>query len=442
MKQKSEQLLTAMGQIDDKLIRDAVNDRPKEKAKGLLRKKWLIPLAAALVCMAIVITAISRPDLFGYVPTTEDAYLSAHQVASLFGSLKDNGATTNYTEVYWSADRPLQVDSLPTGEYVTVYQLRNASQKLSAKELNALVERVLPKLAAATDADVNTFEEHRMEQDHRLSVTFSKENHGGSTLWNFDHSAGGDDRVANMACNSVFIYNGNAPLMLEEKTVQVDVRQSEAQILTSLEWVRDLLFDVFGRQFDSAEVNFYYSSNGNPVSEIEVRYFNKTDLPYVSDYIALYFSSFDRFGDNGDSGNTLDKCNIRYQEGRRAAADHYEADMNCRLLTLEEAEALLAKGYVFGGHSCSLCMAEQEAVSFDDYDTVGFEYVSDREAGWAVPFYTFYKQIGQVDNGNLIYAKTYVCAVEVADMEEYFRAQETDHGSNAVAVTTAQTRIP
>lgn len=101
------------------------------------------------------------------------------------------------------------------------------------------------------------------------------------------------------------------------------------------------------------------------------------------------------------------------------------------MISLSDAEALLYNGYVFGGHSCNLCMAAQDKISFKGYDYVGFEYVFGRTAGGeltdGVPFYTFYKQIGTAKNGNLIYAKTYVPAIEVSGYEEYFEAQTEKH---------------
>jgi hypothetical protein len=104
-------------------------------------------------------------------------------------------------------------------------------------------------------------------------------------------------------------------------------------------------------------------------------------------------------------------------------------------ISLEEAEALLYNGYVFGGHSCPLCMAEQEKVDFEGYDFVSMEYLfryyynADREVpSTGIPFYAFYKKIGTAPNGNLIYAKTYVPAIPVSGYTEYFEKQKENHG--------------
>ena len=47
--------------------------------------------------------------------------------------------------------------------------------------------------------------------------------------------------------------------------------------------------------------------------------------------------------------------------------------------------------------------------------------------GDVIPFYAFYKAIGTSDNGNTIYAKTYVPAIEVSDMDAYFQEQQQYH---------------
>ena len=76
-------------------------------------------------------------------------------------------------------------------------------------------------------------------------------------------------------------------------------------------------------------------------------------------------------------------------------------------------------------------MAEQDAVDFSDYDFVDIVYIQSRNPNQAskdiIPFYAFYKKIGIAENGNEIYAKTYVPAIRVSGYEEYFKSQEAEH---------------
>ena len=101
------------------------------------------------------------------------------------------------------------------------------------------------------------------------------------------------------------------------------------------------------------------------------------------------------------------------------------------MISLAEAEALLYKGYVFGGHFCDLCMDAQEMIRFEDYDSVSFEYMFSSTAGGkpgdVIPCYAFYKAIGTSDHGNTIYAKTYLPAIEASDMDPYLQQQQQHH---------------
>ena len=110
--------------------------------------------------------------------------------------------------------------------------------------------------------------------------------------------------------------------------------------------------------------------------------------------------------------------------------DYYTVYGKAKMLTLEEAEGLLEKGYVFGGHSCPLCMAMQPEVDFSDYTYVDIEYVSDRNRKICIPFYAFYKYVGKNEYGVDTYAKTYVPAVQVRGCEKYFESQKDNHNNN------------
>ena len=113
--------------------------------------------------------------------------------------------------------------------------------------------------------------------------------------------------------------------------------------------------------------------------------------------------------------------NATYYQYRSTVDERYTM-ISLRRIPLKEAEALLYKGYVFGGHMCPQCQAEQEKISFRNYDYVGFDYYR------GYPFYAFYKQI-ESDEDGLTYALTYVPAFEVSGYEEYFKSQEAEHKS-------------
>ena len=72
-------------------------------------------------------------------------------------------------------------------------------------------------------------------------------------------------------------------------------------------------------------------------------------------------------------------------------------------------------------------MQAQAPVDFKDYDHVDLEYVRGFNDMEILPFYAFYKYTGDADNGNKIYAKTYVPAIKVSGYKKYFEDQEKYH---------------
>ena len=76
-------------------------------------------------------------------------------------------------------------------------------------------------------------------------------------------------------------------------------------------------------------------------------------------------------------------------------------------------------------------MQMQDKVSFEGYDCVDIEYIYDDDESptIAIPFYAFYKNIGTAKSGNIIYAKTLVCAIELLGYDEYFESQIKNHSS-------------
>jgi hypothetical protein len=221
--------------------------------------------------------------------------------------------------------------------------------------------------------------------------------------------------------------------------VQVDQRMSDEDIIESLADIKEKLFDIFGVRFADATVYRRYDTYSEyGVNFLTVYFYNRGDDPLHaysygprSSYIALEFDNCLNY--NGDlvSETILADVRMRYVQKREADGLQFEPMSKAKRISLADAEALLYNGYVIGGHVCPLCMAMQTPVEFSGYDFVGFTYhtgydkKNDRTV--AIPFYTFYKRIGTGKNGNAIYAKTNVPAIEVSGFEEYVESQRKDH---------------
>ena len=168
---------------------------------------------------------------------------------------------------------------------------------------------------------------------------------------------------------------------------------------------------------------YFYDNNAHPLN-------NFRNIPFT-DYICIeYYTS-----QGAENNSILDDPTIYYLKRRVKMADMYAPCTKTKRISLQDAEALLYNGYVFGGHICPLCQKSQKKIAFDEYDFVDIEYVfnnsnktDDTTSG--IPFYTFYKNIGKAENGNTIYAKTYVAAIEVSGYKEYFKSQQDSHKNN------------
>ena len=181
--------------------------------------------------------------------------------------------------------------------------------------------------------------------------------------------------------------------------------------------VKELFFEMFGVSFPDLKIMREYYADPD---QIAVFFYNQTEHPLndaysmpVTDFILLTFKT-------SPDGTDMLCVDVFYRQYRSSADERYTL-ATLRRIPLEDAEALLYNGYVFGGHTCKLCMAVQEKISFRDYDYVGFYYYN------GYPFYAFYKKIETDENGLQIYAKTYVPAFEVSGYEEYFESQTAEH---------------
>ena len=229
-----------------------------------------------------------------------------------------------------------------------------------------------------------------------------------------------------------------APIILNGLKLEVDFSMTDEEILDALSPIRDELFSIFGTELrDYRVIRNYNSYDQGGASRLTVYFYNETDHPlnpYLemprSDYIAIHARRNSHTDDPSSAS-----CSVSYCQFRIPAPLRYTVKKLMPTVSLDRAEELLAKGYVFGGHSCELCMKEQKKIDFESYDYVGMTYhystrltasVTVKEA---VPFYAFYKKLEDTENGLTRFAVTYVPAVEVWGYEDYFENQTVNHRS-------------
>ncbi len=424
-----ERMTDAIGELDAALIdRYFETDRalPTTKTRRVAWIKW--GALAACLCVLVAIGALLWHLFLQGPPIYDGAYLSASEVAGSFPVMNAGGATTSYTKVYRPESRPFSFVPLPTEDYVNVYRIQEQTKRTSEEEFRELIDAITPRLMAALGTSADAFEKQESSYSGILSMYYRK----NDTLLHFEQTSGVSDYGVDFAANRVLIKTGEVPLTLNGRTVQVDQRVSEEELVASLEWVKNAVFEIFGRSFSSVRVVYDYRGIHEYGAEhIWVYYYDEMVGSEMGDHIELCFDNCVNWDGETVSADILKKCRITYYSYRIPIEEYYTTEAKCKLLSLGAAEELLEKGYVFGGHSCPICMAAQEAVSFDEYDYVDLEYIRDLDGDPArsVPFYAFYKRIGVSENGEILYAKTYVCAVEVKGLAEYFEGQAAKHNA-------------
>ncbi len=383
-----ETISQALNQLSDRHVEAVASFQGKKKHSGWQK------IGAVAACLCLIIT------IGGVIVSNRNSqpYLSAEDVDQMFQLLKSaEGATTAYTKVYWPESKQFVCKPLPTEKVAEIYKINAVSNEFSKNELSAMADEVMPKLTTSIGLPMDSFQKRDHDiVDNRFTVSYKS----GTTELDFTQSSGESSYGVDFSTNSVWIHNSQEPLSLNGKTIQINGQQSEEEILTSLEWVRDELFAIFGCAFDGAEIRFDYGDTyESAIDRIDVYYYNTVQKVdwwfFYRDYISI---SFDKYHVNATEeslhSDTIDTYSISYHAYRNSVEDCRTVEAKCKLISLEEAEQQLAKGYVFGGHSCPLCMDAQDAISFDAYDFVEYEYVTDLygELARSIPFYAFYKK--------------------------------------------------
>ncbi|MBQ8382988.1 MAG: hypothetical protein IJX47_07285 [Clostridia bacterium] len=433
-------LLTALSDVDEGYIEHAAASLEGSGRKRKSSVWWKSALLAA--CFAVMLGAAipfayrtgshgttTSPEPVDPMQNYEEIFLTADDIGSVFNNEYD-GATNQYSTTYTLDPQYLPITPLSESEYYLIGHWGSDDVPLDPNVAWDFFSKCIEAFASATGISANPY---ALEENNILQPTYDVETEFGDML----RFSGSQTTIS----HNIHIYydDDKNGLLLSGERVEVFQTQSDQEIIASLSNIREKLGNIFGESYaDTKIVRYYdgYSSHG--VSSLKVYFYNETDHPMnsftnypISNYICLTFDNRYPPDDVVGVNNKLTKFNIHYCQLR---SELCEPIAKVKSISLTEAEQLLSQGYTFGGHSCPLCMAEQEAIDFADYDYVTMRYqvqsLSDSDSDEprkVIPFYVFYKQIGTSQNGDLIYAYTYVPAVEVSGLEEYFQSQTQNH---------------
>ena len=425
-----EELYEALTDVDPTYILSAAPMESRSRKNRIQR--W----SALAACLCLVVTIVGMGMWW---ISLGNAVYSAYDAASLFGAVND-AAIKNYTKVSAPDGNLLYLNNNRIPYKLEVYRYCGSGTELDENEFRTFADGCLPKAAQLIGFNLTEYEIERDKYAigyHFLSISqdskIKNEYAYSINAWQYE----GFHRV------SFFTYH-DYQLFFNGEGLQIDQRQSDEQMIASLENARDLLFETFDVSFKDVKLIRNYDSDSEyGATSIDIYFYNEEDHKLnryleqpASDCIILSFDNYANSSDELCSDSVLTKASVNYIKHRSNAKKAFQIDGKTRTLSLREAEELLANGYVFdNGHVCRLCMEAQEAISFEDYDHVSLTYLSFQ--GYAppflkkdsliMPFYAFYKEIGVGKNGNIIYARTYVPAIHLEDMEEYFAEQQKKH---------------
>ena len=423
---KQEEWNEGLDHLDPDLVEQYVEKKDLIRQRRGRRRK--MSLGALAACLALILGILPLLGLFREgvpeLPIWDTPQLSAEEIALLFPRWE--GETNAYQKITVANASELKIYPIPTEEYLPIYQYTYTPRELDSEEMQRDARGILERLSKIASVPLPPLK----------SKTYPERISAWGDVGLFYVSITQSERAFSFS----FDHTYGDLLTLDGIQVTVDQRESDEELLRSLEPLKRKLFSLFGASFSDAYVIRRYSDSGPKGAwQIEIVFFNKKTHPLnslnflIGDKIRITLRATE--AEKWEVG-TLSNASITYTKYRSPASDDYIAVAKTKMLSLEEAEALLYRGYTFGGHTCHLCMAEQEKISFEGYDFVGFEYQfpyeggqTDKSPAMGVPFYTFYKQIGTSPGGNPIYAKTYVPAIEVTGMEEYFQKAMEFHGS-------------
>ena len=433
----TELLQNAIGLIGDDLIDDA--DRKPRRPRVIRWSAVACACLAVIICLSAILGDPKTP-IEPWIPTGEpwrpvigdniqEMNLKADTLKGLFAQRLEGG-TNAYTKVYAPTVQLLASTPIPQADYLPIYKTTDSNGNRAA--LEAFIETYLVAAHELYGFGVSDYTIEETERsDGTVSYIARLEQSDGADLT--FQSYGNILRFYNWPSykEKRFHFNDSFISLLESDT--------DEQIKEKLSSFVLYLNETLGKNYSDIKIKKTYDYSS--LSKVLIYLYdaqegafpeNFRSAPMSSEYIELEFEVASGTGtSNNWDGNKNEAflTQIFYYENLDFE-NEYTATGKSRMLTLDEAEELLAKGYVFGGHSCKLCMAAQDKVDFTEYDAVSFQYVHG-DNGMIIPFYVFYKHLGvsEYDKTGRIqeYAKTYVPAVEIEGLEEYFDMQTEKH---------------
>lgn len=355
------------------------------------------------------------------VPKYDGAGFAAEELEVLFSGVL--GDTIYYEKMGFQDDSLSGLTPPPAADYINIYQSTSREAADTETVLGVMYD-ILPRLEGLLRKPIPNPElvtekmwESRLP-DHYISVK------------NYPNGI----EISCKTGSQYGVYSDTPALQINGMTLSAKSTDTDAQIMEQVSSIVPYLEALFDMELSAHRIyrDYVFSDEMSYLSTMVV-YLYSDD--HVLDMFLQNYESFPRRYLAGevlclnftvtDQAGKMDTVLCREIEFITQPQRWVKPLEQRKMLTLAQAEALLAKGYVFCPHFCPICLQEQGSVDFSNYDRVSLEYVYGID--YAIPFYTFYKKLRDNADGSVCYAKTMVPAVHVTGMEEYFENQLQHH---------------
>ena len=419
---------------------DAFESRTK-KYRNILYAKRISVSAVSCAC-AVLLTLGVLSQVFVYTFSSKyDGRFSSSEIQS---ALPNHGTLgpedmAEYEKVSVPHGESPVLQPLPEKDYAFVYKYNNykylasvyEGDNFSVKECKKFADKYIPKLSAALGFETP---EYSIYQDGEMSA------------YDLPTPTTGELVCGNTTmCVSQNIWANYLDFKIKEKGTipcitlngteyYIDVTKGEESIQNDILAFVPVFYKIFGEKFDQIKIstaqtpNFGKDAEGY-TSSATIVFYNKTNLPFETEDDILWDDLTITIQANHP--DRIYSIYVSYFDYRLPMDEIYQNLGASKIISLSEAEAWLEKGYSFGTHYWDF-MDGKEIIDFSDYDYVSYEYYpkevrsNSRDFVWTenherpiMPYYVFYKQTSSSETHDT-YAKAYIPAVPVDDMESFF----------------------
>ena len=395
---KGEQICDALQMLRDDTIEETERVR-NGKRNPVRRRTWAAVAVAACLCVAVGLTAVNNAD---------DGRITAEKITEYSGGMILGGSTKAYLSknandlqsLMWS---PVQDNSEVAA--LTVYQPKTIN------DLDQYTDDCTEFFAQRLSNVLGVSSEVKESRDIGHGKTFFRTNSISCGEWTATVRVQND--YGAVQAQHILKAPDGTPLL--GSIAPVDAVDEE--VLAAVSSILDVFNSVFDKKYEGQQVVRRTSDMGQ--EWVYVYAWEKSDDParqLYSTYLDYVYITF-------TNAHASDKSELHLVQAWRTVNELEPAfEENVPLLSLAEAEEELAKGYIFLGHVCPICMSANAEVDFSEYDGAEIVYQDDMFYTYNIPYYAFYKQTGEET-----FAVTYVPAVKVKGLEAYFKAQESWH---------------